>query len=101
MANLEILDLRGNIIGDSGMAAIADAIAANGAMANLQTLGLAKNSIGTDGMAAFADAIAARAGPWRTSRTSGLLTNPLLSCRHCARRRISSSTASELQMRCD
>ena len=58
MANLEKLYLSSNKIGDSGMAAFADAIAASGALAKLSYLNLEDNRIGDAGVTALAGAIA-------------------------------------------
>ena len=52
------LDLRKNKIGDDGMRALADALAA-GKCPALEKLHLMHNQIGDDGMRALADAVAA------------------------------------------
>ena len=62
MANLKILGLRDNKIGDAGMTSLAGAIA-SGSMANLKELYFDNNQIGDEGMKAFASAIASGSLP--------------------------------------
>ena len=57
MANLQMLWLSGNQIGDAGMSAFAGAIA-SGSLANLEQMSLFENQIGDAGMIEFSRAIA-------------------------------------------
>ena len=58
---LEMLSLWGNRIGDAGMTAFAGAVGSAGALAQLTSLNLESNNIGDGGVQAFASVIANRA----------------------------------------
>lgn len=58
LAQVTILYLRDNKIGDIGLTALADVFAKEGALANLHHLYLHKNRVGNAGLSALADACA-------------------------------------------
>ena len=57
LPNLQVLDIRDNLIGDVGMSVLSEALG-KGLLANLRELHLHANDIGNNGMKAFASAVA-------------------------------------------